>query len=155
MSRHNTPFWIKSRLLRTSEVDARIFAPVAISGFVRYPSLVSDALYFRRSISLGAGGIALPPDYVVYRVERSPGAHQDPVPVVGAFPPHWRPLDSSPGVVNFDRTAAEPLVVRCWLERSAFRHYQRIDERDALALYPELSSVSAGTSGEPGDGRPS
>lgn len=95
-------------------------------------------LYFRRTITQGAGGGALDPEHVVYRVERAPGAQQDPVPAIGAFPPYWRPLDSSPGVVNFDRTADRPVIVRCWLERSAFRHYEPLSDELALRIAPDL-----------------
>jgi hypothetical protein len=60
------------------------------------------------------------------------------VPAVGAFPPHWRPLDSSRGEVNFDRGADRPALIPYWLEGSGFRHYEPIGEYLALTLAPEL-----------------
>ncbi len=101
---------------------------------------MSQAVYFRRAIHQSAGGIALDPEFIVYRIERAPGARQDPVPAVGAFPPNWRPLDSSPGVVNFDRLADRPVVIPCWLERSSLKHFEPLTETKALALVPALGS---------------
>lgn len=97
-----------------------------------------DFFYLRRTITQAVGGGALEAAYAVYRVERRPGARQDPVPALGAFPPHWRPLDSSPGVVNFIREADDVLVAPCRVPRGQLRHCTPITEAEARALYPAI-----------------
>lgn len=108
----------------------------------------APALYFRRTITLGAGGVGLAPEYVIYRVERAEGAHQDPVPALGAFPPHWRPLDSSPGVVNFDRAWRESAYLPCTVPRSQFKHFEQISEQAARVLFPDYPICAAITIGK-------
>lgn len=72
---------------------------------------------------------------VVYAVFPTDGK-PDPVPVLAGFPAGWRPTDS-PG-----QCLADPLSTGGYflttVPRSQFRHDQRIDEAEALALYPDL-----------------
>jgi hypothetical protein len=89
--------------------------------------------FFRRSIELRAG-VA---EYIVYVVRPvDDGSRPDPVPVIAAFPAGWVPTDF-PGQCLFDRDAPAR-VYETFVPRSQFRHYSRIAEAEAVALFPML-----------------
>jgi hypothetical protein len=98
---------------------------------------VADILYYRRALGDRVGSA---PD-VVYAVVSKPGERQDPVPVLGAFPPGWRPTEN-PGQILFTRAAGVGYVP-CEVPRSQFRHYQRIEEGEAVRLYADIVDSAA------------
>lgn len=105
---------------------------------------MSERYYYRRSLSQRTGASS----DVVYVVIASEGPRTDPVEVMGAFPPRWRPTEL-PGQVLAD-SRATVLYARCLVPRSQFRHYQRLSETEARALYP---NVPASESAAPPGGR--
>jgi hypothetical protein len=60
----------------------------------------------------------------------------DPVPVVGGFPPGWRPTEN-PGQCLADSSTSEHYDLTT-VPRNQFRHHERISEVQALDLYPDL-----------------
>jgi hypothetical protein len=92
-------------------------------------------LFFRRSLEIRAGTL----EPIVYTVKTAPGAKQDPVPALGAFPEHWRPTPRA-GEVFFDRESIARYYT-CQVPRSQFRHYQQLTAPEALELYPEIEEM--------------
>jgi hypothetical protein len=72
--------------------------------------------------------------FIVYAVTPIEGEKPDPVPVVAGFPENWRPTENA-GQCLFT-LGAPACVVETFVPRSQFRHYERISEAEALALYP-------------------
>ena len=88
--------------------------------------------YFRRSLELRAG-VA---QYVVYAVQSSEGERRDPVPVIAGLPENWIP-QPQPGMCLF-ALGTPARIYETSVPRSQFRHYARISEADAIAMYPAL-----------------
>ena len=72
----------------------------------------------------------------MYAVVPAAGERHDPVPVVAGFPASWRPTEN-PGQCLAE-LGAPAEIFDTFVPRSQFRHYERISEADALALYPDL-----------------
>jgi hypothetical protein len=87
--------------------------------------------FYRRSLELRSGARS----YIVYAVFPTEGK-PDPVPVVGGFPAGWRPTENPGQCLADDRATVGYFITT--VPRSQFRHYERITERDALELYPDL-----------------
>jgi hypothetical protein len=93
--------------------------------------LMPEFFYFRRSLELHPGAAGA----VVY-VTVASDERMDPVDVLGAFPPGWRPTDLPGQVLHDDRSTV--LCPRCQVPRSQFRHYTRLDEPAVVAIYPRI-----------------
>jgi hypothetical protein len=96
-----------------------------------------EPLYFRRRISIGRDGLPIAFDSIVYAVRLgelrpAPGI----IAVLGAFPPPWRPTEN-PGEALLDRSSAQAFF-DCEVPRATFKHFDRISEAEAQALYPEI-----------------
>jgi hypothetical protein len=87
--------------------------------------------YYRRSSELRSGIRS----FIVYAVAPADGK-PDPVPVVGGFPAGWRPTENPGQCLADDRSTVGYFITT--VPRNQFRHYERISERDALELYPDL-----------------
>jgi len=87
--------------------------------------------YYRRSLPLRSGEVA----FIVYAILPANGK-PDPVPVVGGFPVGWRPTEN-PGECLAEHGTPSRYFV-CSVPRSQFKHYTRLTEAEALALYPDL-----------------
>lgn len=91
----------------------------------------TSTYFYRRSLELRSGARS----YIVYAVLPTNGK-PDPVPVVAGFPPGWGPTDFPGQCLAEDRDTVGYFVTR--VPRNQFRHYERITETQALALYPEI-----------------
>jgi hypothetical protein len=104
---------------------------------VRRPIEVGDeraprpAHFYRRSLTLRSGET----EFVVYAVLPTRGK-PDPVPVLAGFPVGWRPTPNA-GECLADATSRERYFLTS-VPRSQFKHYVKISEPEALALYPDL-----------------
>lgn len=94
-----------------------------------------DTYYFRRALALRTGAGSS----VVYRVLAT-DVRTDPVDVLGAFPPGWRPTDLPGQVLHEDRSTV--LYARCQVPRSQFRHYAKLNAAEVESLYPALVAQS-------------
>jgi hypothetical protein len=96
---------------------------------------MTERFYYRRSLGERGGAAG----EVIYLVLPTNGERPDAVPVLGAFPPGWRPT-GNPGQVLFTREEG-PAVVECLVPRSQFRHYARLSEAKAAERHPGISSL--------------
>ena len=71
----------------------------------------------------------------MYAVVPIPDARPDPVHVIATSPAGWRPTEN-PGQCLAE-PGAEAAIVETFVRRSQFRHYERISEDEARALYPD------------------
>ncbi|MEP6992220.1 MAG: hypothetical protein ABJA80_14910 [bacterium] len=103
--------------------------------------------YFLRKLSHGEGDVGS----IVYVAVSSDGlardARQDPVRVYAGFPLGWRPTEN-PGEALHDHACREQYWF-CELPRKSFRHYARIEQEDALRLYPGLRDMIRDERGDP------
>lgn len=94
---------------------------------------MTDVYFYRRSIEIRAGTKV----WVVYAVIPVDGQRPDPVPVVAGFPENWKPVNEVPGICLFQLDIPTQIYLTA-VPRGQFRHFERISEAEALALYPEL-----------------
>jgi len=87
--------------------------------------------FYRRSITVRSGESA----FIVYAILPTSG-RRDPVPIVAGFPAGWRPTEN-PGQCLAEPGSSSRYFVTT-VPRSQFKHYTRLAEAEALAIYPDL-----------------
>jgi hypothetical protein len=98
--------------------------------------------FYRRSLTLRSGEVSV----IVYAVAPTDDK-PDPVPVVAAFPAGWRPTEQ-PAMCLAEPGAPSRYFVTT-IPRSQFKHFTRLAESDALAIYPDLLRQFARGRSEP------